>query len=92
MVNTSPPHSAKRQKTLHQSSSLRSHVSQNGSLYSYDKYTIAWICALYIEMAAARAMLDEVHHELPGHANDINTYTLGSVKEHNVVIACLPTA
>ncbi len=92
MLNSSPPHSAKRQKTAHQSSSTRSYEAQNGPLYSYDKYTIAWICALYIEMAAARAMLDETHDRLPGHFNDINTYTLGSVKGHNVVISCLPTA
>ena len=92
MVNSSPPPSAKRQKTSHQSSSIGSYEAQNGPLCSYDKYTIAWICALYIEMAAARAMLDELHDELPGHFNDINTYTLGSVKGHNIVIACLPTA
>lgn len=91
MINSSLPHSAKRQKTSHQSNILRSHGGQNGP-YSYEKYTIAWICALYIEMAAARAMLDDTHDELPGHSNDINTYTLGSVKDHNVVIACLPTA
>ncbi|KAI1073061.1 hypothetical protein LB507_009050, partial [Fusarium sp. FIESC RH6] len=30
-------------------------------LISYDRYTVAWICALPIEMAAARAMLDEEH-------------------------------
>jgi hypothetical protein len=27
---------------------------------SYDDYTVAWICALPVEMAAARMMLDEV--------------------------------
>ncbi|CAH0051280.1 unnamed protein product [Clonostachys solani] len=42
-------------------------------------------------MAAATAMLDEVHQgprEL--HPNDHNSYTLGKIKNHNVVIACLP--
>ncbi|OAR02561.1 hypothetical protein LLEC1_04119, partial [Akanthomyces lecanii] len=93
MVNSSPPHSAKRQKTSHQSSSsVRSYEAQNGPLHSHHKYTVAWICALYIEMAAARAMLDETHDELPGHTNDTNTYTLGRVENHNVVIACLPAA
>ncbi|KAH7126218.1 ankyrin repeat-containing domain protein [Dactylonectria estremocensis] len=43
-------------------------------------------------MAAARAMLDEVHEDLPRHRNDSNTYTLGSIEHHNIVIACLPTA
>ncbi|KAH6960015.1 hypothetical protein BKA56DRAFT_445506, partial [Ilyonectria sp. MPI-CAGE-AT-0026] len=58
---------------------------------SYDDYTIVWICALHLEMAAARAMLDETHEDLPRYANDSNTYTLGSIKKH-IVIACLPTA
>lgn len=41
-------------------------------------------------MAAARAMLDEVHELLPKHTDDTNTYVLGSIQLHNVVIACLP--
>lgn len=57
---------------------------------SYDSYTIAWICALHIELAAACAMLDEFHQDLPGLPNDSNTYTLGRIGRHNVVIACLP--
>ncbi|KAJ5833461.1 hypothetical protein N7474_001772 [Penicillium riverlandense] len=56
-----------------------------------DQYTIAWICALPIEMAAAQAVLDEIHESLPIHADDSNTYVLGSIKGHNVVIACLPS-
>jgi nucleoside phosphorylase len=68
------------------------HESWNGSLASYDQYTIAWICALPIELAAARAMLDDIHENLPRHTNDTNTYTLGSVQRHNIVVACLPTA
>lgn len=55
-------------------------------------YTIAWICALPIERAAAYAMLDEVHSEPPRHHNDNNSYTLGSIHHHGVVIACLPEA
>ncbi|TQV94411.1 hypothetical protein V2A60_002556 [Cordyceps javanica] len=43
-------------------------------------------------MAAARAMLDETHQQLPGQANDSNAYILGRVKQHNVVIACLPVS
>ncbi|KLO98698.1 related to ankyrin 3 [Fusarium fujikuroi] len=57
----------------------------------HDRYTVAWICALHIEMAAARAMLDEEHADCPRKANDMNSYVLGSIKNHNVVIACLPT-
>ncbi|KAJ5337410.1 uncharacterized protein N7506_005432 [Penicillium brevicompactum] len=56
----------------------------------HERYTIAWICALYIEMAAAQAMLDESHEILPTHADDRNTYVLGDIYRHNVVIACLP--
>ncbi|KAL3444762.1 purine and uridine phosphorylase [Aspergillus insuetus] len=36
-------------------------------------------------------MLDEVHQPLSQSANDSNTYTLGRVGNHNIVIACLPT-
>ena len=56
------------------------------------EYTIAWICALPLEMAAARAMLDEVHEGLCTHTDDSNNYVLGSINEHNIVIACLPEA
>ncbi|PNP74435.1 hypothetical protein FNYG_12222 [Fusarium nygamai] len=35
-------------------------------------------------------MLDKKHDELPRRPNDNNAYTLGSIKNHNVVIACLP--
>ncbi|PGH07190.1 hypothetical protein GX51_01977 [Blastomyces parvus] len=55
-----------------------------------DQYTIAWICGLYIEMAAARAILDQIHEPLPTHVDDTNTYVLGNIKHHHVVIACLP--
>ncbi|KAJ5750851.1 hypothetical protein N7533_007879 [Penicillium manginii] len=54
-------------------------------------YTVAWICALSIEMAAARAVLDTIHEPLPALADDSNTYVFGNVQGHNIVIACLPT-
>lgn len=53
-------------------------------------YTIGWICALSKEQTAATAMLDEKHGDLPNPHHDSNTYTLGSIGNHNVVIACLP--
>lgn len=56
------------------------------------RYTVAWICALHIEMAAAQAMLDEIHESPPRASEDINTYTLGSIRQHNIVIACLPVS
>jgi nucleoside phosphorylase len=56
-----------------------------------EKYTVGWICAIPTELIAAKAMLDEVHGMLkdqPKH--DGNSYTLGSIGEHNIVLACLP--
>jgi len=57
---------------------------------SHEKYKVGWICALHSELAAAIAMLDERHDALPQDKDDNNTYTLGSIGKHNVVIACLP--
>ncbi|KAM0542622.1 hypothetical protein ACHAPJ_012701 [Fusarium lateritium] len=58
---------------------------------SQNDYTFGWICALSIEMAAARAMLDNIHESLPTSPVDTNAYTFGSIGKHNVVIACLPS-
>ncbi|VUC37457.1 unnamed protein product [Clonostachys rosea] len=58
---------------------------------SHAEYTVGWVCALPIELAAARAMLDEVHEELPRFLkHDNNCYTLGRIGRHNIVIAALP--
>jgi len=54
------------------------------------EYTVGWVCALPIELAAATEMLDEEHQDLPQDGNDTNLYTLGRIEEHNVVVACLP--
>lgn len=58
--------------------------------YTHDDYTIAWICALPLEMAAAEAMLEGFHPQLPLQPGDTNHYTLGHIGPHNIVIACLP--
>src|SRR5947207_1086722 len=58
---------------------------------SHHDYTVGWVCALSTELTAAMTMLDEEHAPLPQHPQDDNTYTLGRIGEHNVVIACLPT-
>ena len=67
---------------------------QNGAAsdLSRNKYTVGWVCALSLEMAAARAVLDEAHEEanLNQPQGDINTYVLGRIARHNVVVACLP--
>lgn len=56
-----------------------------------EQYTVGWICALSIEAAATKAMLDETHPRLPSvNASDSNAYAFGRVGEHNVVIATLP--
>ncbi|CAH0046062.1 unnamed protein product [Clonostachys solani] len=54
-------------------------------------YTIGWICAIRTEYVAARQFLDE-EHEGPRTVSsyDNNAYTLGKMREHNVVIAVLP--
>ncbi|KAK6339354.1 hypothetical protein TWF718_008774 [Orbilia javanica] len=57
---------------------------------SHQDYTLGWICALPKEQTAAKAMLDQIHPDLPKPSNDENTYSLGSIGEHNIVIACLP--
>ncbi|KAK8112318.1 uncharacterized protein PG998_008775 [Apiospora kogelbergensis] len=56
-----------------------------------ENYTIGWVCALTIEFVAARAFFDETH-EGPSHVspNDDNSYALGRVGQHNVVMAVLP--
>ncbi|UKZ49174.1 hypothetical protein TrVGV298_003417 [Trichoderma virens] len=58
--------------------------------YTYEDYTIGWVCALPNEQSAAFFMLDERHEDLDNPPNDQNAYTLGSVGKHKVVIAGLP--
>jgi serine protease AprX len=53
------------------------------------EYTIGWLCALPIELAAAMLLLDEKHGEL-NDPNDETLYTLGRIGYHNVVIGCHP--
>jgi nucleoside phosphorylase len=55
-----------------------------------EDYTVGWISALPIELAAAAEMLDEEHQDLPQDSTDSNVYTFGRIGEHNVVISCLP--
>ncbi|KAF6844297.1 pfs domain-containing protein [Colletotrichum musicola] len=54
-------------------------------------YTVGWICAITAESVAARAFLDEEHaapRQVAQHDN--NSYVLGKIGNHNVVIAALP--
>ncbi|KAJ5588722.1 hypothetical protein N7537_011400 [Penicillium hordei] len=60
------------------------------SLLSHGDYTVGWICALPLEMAAAKLLLDSIHPSLPRPPKDQNTYILGNIGDHKIVIACLP--
>ncbi len=65
---------------------LMAHVT---TLCHHD-YTIGWIAALPLEMAAATLMLDSQHGPLWQSKSDHNSYQLGRIGDQNVVIACLP--
>ncbi|KEY70793.1 hypothetical protein S7711_03288 [Stachybotrys chartarum IBT 7711] len=56
---------------------------------SRDDYAVGWVCALPVEVAAAKATLDRVHDNPPPDWNpdDNNNYILGSLQGHNVVVA-----
>lgn len=74
--------------------SSEEYISSKPSLkrakFSHRDYTVGWICALPTELAAAQAVLDDIHPPLPQNAADQNNYTLGRIGSHNVVMACLP--
>lgn len=55
-----------------------------------EDYTVGWVCAIPDELNAATKMLDERHCDLPQQADHPNLYTFGRIKDHNVVIVCLP--
>lgn len=58
---------------------------------NHDAYRVGWISALPLEKTAAIAMLDADHASLPQPKSDNNTYHLGEIGDHNIVIACLPS-
>ncbi|KAJ6000154.1 nucleoside phosphorylase domain-containing protein [Penicillium waksmanii] len=59
--------------------------------FRHEDYTVGWVCALPIELAASRKMMDERHPSLPRNNDvDTNLYTLGRIGQHNIVMACLP--
>ncbi|KAG9747968.1 purine and uridine phosphorylase, partial [Aureobasidium melanogenum] len=62
----------------------------SGTTLSHGSYGIGIICALLEEKAAMEMMLDEEHGTLEQKSGDHNSYTLGRIGKHNVVIACLP--
>lgn len=58
---------------------------------THSDYTVGWICALDVELAASMAMLDNELPSLPQPEGDTNTYILGRIGQHNVVLTCLPS-
>src|SRR5262245_45453892 len=57
---------------------------------NHDAYRVGWICPLEVEQIAAMEMLDEEHESLPQKPADHNVYQLGSINNHNIVVAGLP--
>ncbi|KAI9037548.1 uncharacterized protein KD926_000196 [Aspergillus affinis] len=57
--------------------------------FTHGDYTVAWICALSLELETAKSVLDKVHLPLPPAKSDDNNYTLGEIGNHNVAVACL---
>lgn len=57
-----------------------------------NKYTVGWICAIETELTAARMFLDEEYQNASGQLplHDGNSYTLGRIAAHDVVIGLLP--
>ncbi|KAE8354650.1 hypothetical protein BDV28DRAFT_146933 [Aspergillus coremiiformis] len=56
-----------------------------------EDFQIGWICALPVEEAAAKEMLDEKFEMFDEQdTTDPNVYTLGRIGKHHIVIACLP--
>ena len=56
---------------------------------SHRDYTVACICPMGVELGPVKATLDQPHPSLPTQQGQ-NSYTLGEIAGHNIVIAVLP--
>jgi nucleoside phosphorylase len=56
---------------------------------SHRDYTVGCVCPMGVELAPVKAMLDVIHPSLPTQ-RDQNSYTLGEIWGHNMVITVLP--
>jgi nucleoside phosphorylase len=56
---------------------------------SHRDYTVACICPMGVELAPVKAILDQSHPSLLTERGQ-NSYTLGEIAGHNIVIAVLP--
>ncbi|KAJ4124794.1 hypothetical protein NW765_014322 [Fusarium oxysporum] len=56
---------------------------------SRDDYTVGWVCALPVEVTAAKAALDCVHNTITQdrNPNDNNNYIFGRLHGHHIVVA-----
>ncbi|KAF7507541.1 hypothetical protein GJ744_010332 [Endocarpon pusillum] len=61
------------------------------STLTHNDYTVAWICAVEVELIAACELLEEEYPRLPKQPHDNNAYSFGRIGSHNVVIAGLPS-
>lgn len=65
-----------------------SHCSRT---FTHKDYTVGWVCPLAEELTAALNVLDSRHVNLTKDPFDSNTYVLGSIGPHNIVLASLPS-
>jgi hypothetical protein len=65
-------------------------ADQRHSKVMTEDYSVGWICALSVELAAAKSMLDTLHATRDQNTHDSNTYIYGNIGPHNIVLACLP--
>lgn len=60
-------------------------------VFSYEDYTVGWICARTIEISAALACFDSRHEDMPNvPEDDHNNYQFGQIGVHNIVLGSLP--
>ncbi|KAF3930942.1 hypothetical protein ABW19_dt0209197 [Dactylella cylindrospora] len=80
---------AERPETQSHDSGMGSSVSLTS--LTREHYTVGIVCALEKELLAVRMLFDSRHDELVVPSGDTNHYALGSIGQHNVVAACLPS-
>ncbi|KAF5009900.1 hypothetical protein FDECE_3885 [Fusarium decemcellulare] len=66
-------------------------TSFNSETHSPWEYTVGILCALPLELLAVRALFDSTHSSPKNLRGDSNNYTLGTMNNHMVVGACLPS-
>lgn len=63
-------------------------ISKSGSgRLSHLCYTVGWICSSVQDLTVAMQLLDETHMPLPQHERDSNSYVLGRIGDHDIVVA-----